>query len=192
LSALDAKQKLLEGQLRTFVGVHPKLNLKVLAIKEEDMRKCVEGDSPLQWYTDKVPVTCELREVGLRVFSAKPSSTPVERLWNAFGDNLTAKRRSMGSGRLAELVYCRMNMDLVPNDFLPVSDGTESGHEMLSAQLASVFEAVGDIDEHEEAQRAGLALKTIGDVEKDGKDQVANSSACSSYSMSENEAEIEW
>jgi hypothetical protein len=34
--------------------------------------------------------------------------------------------------------------------------------------------------------------EAIGDVEKDGRDQVANSSACSSGSMSENEAENEW
>jgi hypothetical protein len=46
-------------------------------------------------------------------------------------------------------------------------------------------------DEHEEAQRAALALQAFGDVKKDGRDQVANSSACSSVSMSENEAEIE-
>jgi hypothetical protein len=34
--------------------------------------------------------------------------------------------------------------------------------------------------------------EAIGVVENDGRDQVANSSACSSGSMSENEAEIEW
>jgi hypothetical protein len=34
--------------------------------------------------------------------------------------------------------------------------------------------------------------EAIGDVEKDVRDQVANSSACSSGSMTKNEAEIEW
>jgi hypothetical protein len=34
--------------------------------------------------------------------------------------------------------------------------------------------------------------EAIGHVEKNGRDQVANSRACSFGSMSENEAEIEW
>jgi hypothetical protein len=37
----------------------------------------------------------------------------------------------------------------------------------------------------DEAQRAALALLAIGYVDEDGRDQVANSSACSSGSMSE-------
>jgi hypothetical protein len=191
LSVLDAKQKLLQGQLRAFVGVHAKLPFKVLGIGEDSIWKCAEGDSPLQWYTETVPVTCELRAVGLRLFSAKPSSTPVERLWNAFGDNLTAKRRSMSSGRLAELVFCRMNMKLVPNDLLQESEAI-SGHEMNSAQLASVFEAVADIDEQEETHRAALTLRAVGNVEEGGCARAGDRSGCSSDDMPEDEAEIEW
>lgn len=46
-----------------------------------------------------------LREAGIRV---NPSSTAVERLWNVFGDNLPAKRRSMKDTNLGELGYTRM------------------------------------------------------------------------------------
>jgi hypothetical protein len=46
---LDAKQKLLEGQLRAFLGLHPKLSIKVLGIGEDSFRKCVAGGSTLQW-----------------------------------------------------------------------------------------------------------------------------------------------
>jgi hypothetical protein len=44
---------------------------------------------------------------------AKPSSTAEEPLWNAFGDNLTAKRRSMETEKLATIVYAKMNMFLL-------------------------------------------------------------------------------
>jgi hypothetical protein len=61
----------------------------------------------------------------------------VERLWNAFGDNLTAKRRSMGNGRLAELVYCRMNMLLVPNEYL--SDAANHFFDKLSTIIQKMI-----------------------------------------------------
>lgn len=38
-------------------------------------------------------------------FSCKPTSTPVERLWNTFGDNLTPKRRSMKNSMLVTLFH---------------------------------------------------------------------------------------
>jgi hypothetical protein len=97
----------------------------------------------------------------------------------------------MSSGRLAELVFCRMNMKLVPNDLLPECDAT-SGHETISAQLASVFEAVADIDEQEEAQRAALTLRAVENVEEEGCARAGDCSGCSSDDMPEDEAEIEW
>jgi hypothetical protein len=84
-----------------------------------------------------------------------------------------------------------MNMKLVPNDLLPEGDDT-IGHEMNSAQLASVFEAVADIDEQEEAQRAALTLRAVGNVEEGGCARAGDSSGCSSYDVPEDEAEIEW
>jgi hypothetical protein len=67
----DAKQKLLEGQLRAYLGLHPKLSIKVLGIGEDSFRKYVAGDSPLQWFADKMPVTYELRAAALCVFSTE-------------------------------------------------------------------------------------------------------------------------
>jgi hypothetical protein len=49
-----------------------------------------------------------------------------------------------------------------------------------------------DVGIDDEAQRTALALQANGVLEKEGRDEVANSSACSSGSMSENQAEIEW
>jgi hypothetical protein len=182
---LDAKQKLLEGQLRAYLGLHPKLSIKVLGIGEDSFRKCSAGDSPLQWFADKTPVACELRAAGLRVFSAKPSSASVELLWNVFGDNLTAKRRSMGNGRLAELVYCHMNMRLVPSKYLSEIDGEEFEQDLM----ASMFDVVATIDEQEEVEKAALALKTVGHVE--GK--ICGEDVCMTPdSVSDDDVEIDW
>jgi hypothetical protein len=46
----------------------------------------------------------------------------VERLWNVFGDNLTAKRRSVENKNLCKLVYVTMNAHFVPNSLLPEID----------------------------------------------------------------------
>jgi hypothetical protein len=51
--------------------------------------------TPASFWVNDVPSDCLLRQVGIRVMSTDPSSTAVERLWNSFGDNLTAKRRSL-------------------------------------------------------------------------------------------------
>jgi hypothetical protein len=56
-----------------------------------------------------VPSDCLLRQVGIRVMYAKPSSTAVKCLWNSFGDNLTAKRRSLLNETLQIFVYTKMN-----------------------------------------------------------------------------------
>jgi hypothetical protein len=64
----------------------------------------VDGAIPASFWQQDVPADCLLREAAIRVMSAKPSSTAVERLWNSFEDNLTAKRRSMKNETLAMLV----------------------------------------------------------------------------------------
>jgi hypothetical protein len=61
----------------------------------------VDEESPVSFWADQVPETCLLREAAIRAMSAKPSSSAVERLWNGFGDTLTAKRRSFKNNTLA-------------------------------------------------------------------------------------------
>jgi hypothetical protein len=73
----------------------------------------------------------------------------VERLWNVFGDNLTAKQHSMGKVMLAELVYARMNMYLLQHDHLHDDDA-----DLSSNNFKSIFEAVCDRDDQQEVQEA--------------------------------------
>jgi hypothetical protein len=81
-----------------------------------------------------------LREVGIRALSAKPSSTAVERLWNAFGDNLTAKRRSLKNSTLAQLVYAKMNICLLDSSI----------HEQnVPAEFGNVLEFIDTVIEQE-------------------------------------------
>jgi hypothetical protein len=49
LDRVDAKQKLVDGQLRVSLGVHPMFNLETLGIKEDSLRKCV-----CRWLTNAV------------------------------------------------------------------------------------------------------------------------------------------
>jgi hypothetical protein len=51
---------------------------------------------------------------------------------------------------------------------------------------------VADIDKQEEAQRAALTLRAVGNVEEGGCAQAGDCSGCSSDVMPEDEAEIEW
>jgi hypothetical protein len=87
----------------------------------------------------------------MRLFSAKPTSVPVERCWSAFGDVLSAKRRCMHKGRLARLVHARANMHFLECDSL------EPGAETDASAFLSVYEAVGDMDEEEDAARVFAA-----------------------------------
>jgi hypothetical protein len=104
MSLLDSKQALLSGALKAFIGMHEKKRLKHLNIDENKLKQHgVDGGTPLSFWQHDVPTQCLLREAAIRVMSAKPSSTAVERLWNAFGDNLTAKRRSMKNKTLRSL-----------------------------------------------------------------------------------------
>jgi hypothetical protein len=106
LSLVDVKAALLSGPLRAFVGVHETKTLKHVG---------VDGEGPVSFWLHQVPEDCLLREAAVRVMSAKPSSTAVERLWNSSGDNLTAKRRSMKNSTLATIVYAKMNNHLLDN-----------------------------------------------------------------------------
>ena len=84
---------------------------------------------------------CLLRTAALRVFTCKPSSTPVERLWNVFGDNLTSKRRCISKGMLANLVYARMNMHMLPNDWLPFDT------QVVGSLFKSLFDSAEELDD---------------------------------------------
>jgi hypothetical protein len=83
----------------------------------------------------------------MRSFSAKPTSVPAERCWSIFGDVVSVKRRHMHKGRLARLVHARANMHLLECDSL------EPEAEADASAFRSVCEAVGDIDEEEDAAR---------------------------------------
>ena len=116
LSLTEVKQALLTGALKAFVGAHKKKGVASLGIDEDKLKQfgvSMDGEAPVQFWEQDVPAKYMLREAAMRVLSAKPSSTAVERLWNAFGDNLTAKRRSMKNSTLATLVYAKMNMHLL-------------------------------------------------------------------------------
>jgi hypothetical protein len=142
----DAQEMWLEVQMRAFIGVHPKVRLKQLSIQESSLRKCVGSESSLQFWAEQVPADMPLRRVAMRLFSAKPTSVPVERCWSVFGDALSHKRRHMHKGRLARLVHARVNMNHVPSDHLDQASGDND----VSA-FESVFEAVAEIDEQEDA-----------------------------------------
>ena len=118
---------------------------------------------------------CAFRSVAQRLFSAKPSSTPVERIWNGFGDTITAKRRSMKDSMLSTLVYARTNAGLLANDFLP-----EDLEALESTEcFMSLFDAVVELDDQLDAQAAAAARKAVGEVpdgngqdEPDGEEDV--------------------
>lgn len=56
----------------------------------------------------------------MRLLSAEGSSIPVERIWNVYGDNFTAKRHT-------KAVYACMNMHLLPSDHVPADMTREDG-----------------------------------------------------------------
>ena len=117
LPLVQTRQALVSGALRALIDVHPTKKLRHLHFDEEKVTQFgVSEETPVSLWEQQVPVTCLQREAGIRVMSAKPSATAVERLWHVFGDNLTAKRRSMKDSTLAELVYERMNCHLLDKD----------------------------------------------------------------------------
>jgi hypothetical protein len=96
-------------------------------------------DSSVSFWVNQVPETCLLREVAIRLMSAKPSSTAVEKLWNGFGDNLRAKRRSFKNSTPATVVYAKMNHHIL---------GTH-GDVITEAQFDSLLDFVDEVVEEE-------------------------------------------
>jgi hypothetical protein len=144
LSVVEAKRALLSGALKAFVGVHESKKLKHLGISEEKLKEAGSSDdTPASFWVHDVPSDCLLRQVGIRVMSAKPSSTAVERLWNSFGDNLTAKRRSLLNETLQMFVYTKMN------HWLLQLDGVDASIEQQEYSFQSVLEFVDEMIESE-------------------------------------------
>jgi hypothetical protein len=81
--------------------------------------------------------------VGIRVISTKPSLTAVERLWNSFVDNLTAKRRSSLNDTLHMFVYTTMN------HWQLQFDEVDASIEQLECSFQSVPEFVDEMIENE-------------------------------------------
>jgi hypothetical protein len=120
--------------------------LKHLQFDEAKLRQVgVHGESPVyvSFLVNQVSTTCLFRETAFRVMSAKPS-TAVERLWNGFGDHLTAKRRSFQNNTLASVVYAKMNHKIL---------GTH-GDVITKAQFDSLLEFVGEAVEEELVQHS--------------------------------------
>ena len=80
----------------------------------------------------------------MRAMSARPSSTAVERLWNSFGDNLTAKRRSLLNETLQMLVYTKLNHFVLQWDDVDCSKIRDAHY-----QFQSILEFVDHMIEEE-------------------------------------------
>lgn len=155
----SAKKRLLEGGVRAFIGTHPEKTLKSLGIDSEVLGEVSEQDAPTSFWTVQVNVDCILRKLALRVLGGKPTSIAVERLWNAFGDNLTKKRRSVENETLCKMVFVKMNAHMVPHDMLP-----QCSEEMSTYVMHEELETLGDVmsfaEEHDTAQEIECALAT--------------------------------
>jgi hypothetical protein len=75
--------------------------------------------------------------------STDPSSTAVERLWNSFGDNLTAKRRSLLNDTLNTFLYTKLN------HWLLQFDGVDAFIAQQEYSFQSVLEFVDEMIEKE-------------------------------------------
>jgi hypothetical protein len=172
----DVQELWLEVQLRTFVGIHPKVGIKQLSIDADALRKCVGSECSLLFLSDRAPPALALRRFALRLFSAKPTSVPVERCWSGV---LSAKRRCMHKGRLSRLVHARANMHLLECDSL------EPGSETDASAFLSVYEAVGDMDEEEDAARV-FATRVLPEDDLHVHDDDAEEESISSLSDTDN------
>jgi hypothetical protein len=172
LLLFECKAAILSGALRTFLGVHESKALRHLQIDEAKLRQVgLDGESPVSFWINQVPETCMLREAAIRVMSAKPSSTAVERLWNGFGDNLTAKRLPFKNNTLATVVYAKMNHRIL---------GTH-GHVITEAQFDSLLDFVHEVVEEE------LVKHSKGSVQNEQTEQCegAISSSSSGFGSAE-------
>jgi hypothetical protein len=80
MHVIHAMEKWLENQLLAYLGLHPKVQLKHLGLSDKIFRQCIQIDLPSQFFEQRVGAQCVLRRAAKRVFSCKPTSTPVERL----------------------------------------------------------------------------------------------------------------
>jgi hypothetical protein len=134
--------------------VHATKKLKHLGISEDKLNEfSVDGESPVSFWEHQVPAHCLLREAGIRAMSAKPSSTAVERLWNAFVDNLTAKRRLMKNETLATVVYAKMNM------FLLDCSQSQQAQDIVNSSFEDVLEFVDSMNHEELVQALGSDIE---------------------------------
>jgi hypothetical protein len=178
MSTLEVKRALLSGALKAFIGVHEKKKLRHLGISEEKLKEAGSGaETPASFWMHQVPTDCLLREVGIRVLSAKPSSTAVERLWNSFGDNLTAKRRSMLSDTLQLLVYAKMNHHVLKYD------GVEfGGVDTTEYEFQTILEFIDEQIDNELADgRADNEIEVHADPVECSADSSSNSGAASDW-----------
>lgn len=60
----DDKEKILETQLRAWLGIHDRLTIKNMGIKEDDVRKCA-GSLPMDFWMHHVKPEVHLRKVAL-------------------------------------------------------------------------------------------------------------------------------
>ncbi len=173
LSLVKVKEALLSGALKAYLGVHASKSRKHLHITEDMLAQYgVGGEPPVAFWEQTVPPECLLREVGIRAMSAKPSSAAVERLWNAFGDNLTSKRRSLKNTTLAEVVYVKMNIRLIPNgvDMLEGEYGASGFDDVLdfidAIEEEELVKGLESDEQMEEAVQGGAV--ELEDAESDG------------------------
>lgn len=178
--------KVLESGLRTFIGTHPDLQLEDLNIDRAQVSEVCEHDISTTFWSLQVPVSCPIRNVAIRVLCAKPSSIGVERLWSAFGNSLTAQRRSVDNGKLCKLIYVKMNAYMVPNDMLPDQHPklTKYVRHMSDEQEGDLLSFTEDadlqnvIDTETAMQLAGAV--TVEDIENDNEDSDVQSGGSSS------------
>lgn len=131
---------------------HPDKTLKSLGIDSEVLDEVCGADIPTTFWTVHVDPGCILRKVAVRVLCGKPTSIAVERLWSAFGDTLTAKRRSVGNANLCKLVYVKMNAHLVHNSLLPELSPTVSSFVEHDETLMDMVEFAEQADAEQEIE----------------------------------------
>eukprot|EP00892_Ulva_mutabilis_P007046 jgi/Ulvmu1/4713/UM002_0444.1 len=141
----DAKVLVLGTHLRAFLGVHPKVTTKKLKITDDALSSCVMGTSPMAFWQMLVPETVWLRLLAMRLLSARPTRCAAQRTWQAFDGVFMQRRFSVGTGRISQLLWSRMNMHLVPHGKLP-----DSGLLHVNGAASSLLEAVAQMDEEDE------------------------------------------
>jgi hypothetical protein len=118
---------ILDGGLRAFIGTHPEKSFKSLGLDANALGEQCANDI-LTTFWQFVSPDCMLRKFAFRVLCAKPALIAVERLWSAYGDNITAKKRSVENDSSCELVYVKMNVHTVHCSLLPHVGNKSSEH----------------------------------------------------------------